>query len=344
MEDRTTRAAQLAALARLGLPHSPVPEPSPLLVLDDAPPRPVPGAFGTASPLEAVVEERQRELFARTQELNEALDALKRNQAKLVEAEKQASLAGLVAGMAHELNTPIGTALTAATALGDAAARVTEQVERHALRRSDLMHFLKLVGDVTPLILGSLNRSVGLIDSFKRLAVGGAGEERRRFDLRRRVEQALVGFAPKARRDGHRLTSACPAGIGMDGYPDLLGQVLSALVQNALLHGLSPDRPGAVAILAREDGDTVELRCVDDGRGIDPEHLDRIFDPFFTTGRGKGAAGLGLNVVHNAVTRVLGGTVRVDSEPGLGTTVSLRLPRRAPCPDESALLADGADA
>ncbi|HEY0832951.1 MAG TPA: HAMP domain-containing sensor histidine kinase [Azospirillum sp.] len=338
MEDRTDRAAQIEALARLGLPHAPLAAPPPPPIAEESALLAAGGAFGATGSLEAVVEERQRELFARTQELNEALDALKRNQTRLVEAEKQASLAGLVAGMAHELNTPIGTALTAASALGDAAARVTDQVERQALRRSDLMQFLKLVGDVTPLILGSLHRSVGLIDSFKRLAVGGAGEERHPFDLRRRVEQVLVGFAGRARRDGHRLTSACPDGISMDGYPELLGQVLGALVDNALVHGLAPDRPGAVAILAREDGDTVELRCVDDGCGIDPEHLDRIFDPFFTTGRGKGAAGLGLNVVHNAVTRVLGGTVRVDSEPGLGTTVSLRLPRRTPSPDESAVV------
>ena len=280
--------------------------------------------------LEDHLQDRARLLFDRTQELNEALDELRRQQARLVQAEKQAALAGLVAGMAHEMNTPIGTALTAASALDDAAEEVAQAFESGRLTRSDMRRFLTLARDAAPLILSSLQRSVRLIDSFKRLAVGDAAAERRRFDLRQPIDRVLTGFSPRARQEGHRLTAACPAGLVMDGFPEVLEQVLDGLIANALDHGLAPGRPGTVALLARGEDDTVELRCVDDGAGIAPDHLDRVFDPFFTTGRSRGASGLGLNIVHTAVTGLLGGTIRCDSQPGLGTTVTLRLPCRAP--------------
>ncbi|HYE52066.1 MAG TPA: PAS-domain containing protein [Azospirillaceae bacterium] len=292
----------------------------------------VPG-LGWVSIYNDVTEQRrQAEATARARaEAEEALAELRATQESLVEAERLASLGGLVAGVAHELNTPVGIGYTAASFLSDRLRDFRAQVESGQVRRSDLTEFLDLVEETANLLTVNTGRASRLVQSFKNVAVDQTSDERRRFELRGYLEEIALSVGPQWKRPGHALEIDCPAGIEMDGYPGALSQVVANLIVNATVHAYPDGRAGRLSLsVARAGPDRVELVFADDGDGIAPEHLPRIFDPFFTTRRGTGSTGLGLNIVYNLVTGTLGGRVEVRSAPGAGTRFVLRLPLTAP--------------
>ncbi|MCV2357205.1 PAS domain S-box protein [Paucibacter sp. B2R-40] len=280
--------------------------------------------------LEARVAERTEELARRNQELDAALSVLKHAQTELVRAEKLASLGSLVAGIAHELNTPIGNAMLMATTLA-ARQKAFEAAVADGLRRSTLQNFLDGLREASTMLEASLSRAAELISSFKQVAVDQSSYQRRSFDLREVLHETALSLGPSLKLCGTRLLEDVPAGLLMDSYPGPLIQVFMNIVNNAVLHAFEPGRSGCVTIAARALGeDSVVIKVADDGCGMSSEHLQRAFDPFFTTKLGQGGSGLGLHIVYNLVTGLLGGKVSLRSELGQGTQISIELPRCAP--------------
>lgn len=267
---------------------------------------------------------------ARTLELTTALEHLQRTRDDLVQAEKLASLGALVAGVAHELNTPIGNALTTASTLQHRMQAFGDTVSRGELRRSALDDLVRDSQEMADLITRSCERAGQLISSFKQVAVDQTSEQRRHFDLRTLVEDNIDALRPSFKRAPWVIQIDIPHGLDCDSYPGPLGQVIANLVQNAALHAFA-DRPqGRLRISARADGDSIDLRIEDDGRGMDPATLAHIFEPFFTTRLGHGGSGLGLSVSRNIATGMLGGHLTARSEPGRGSCFSLLFPKVAP--------------
>ncbi len=263
-------------------------------------------------------------------ELRKALDQLSQARDRLVQSEKMVSLGQLVAGVAHEINTPIGVALTAATHLGERTQEFTRMVAEGQLKRSDLQAYTSMAEQSTTLLHFNLQRAAQLIQSFKQVAVDQASEQRRDFDLNDYLEQLVTSLRPEARKQGHSIALNCPDGIAMSSYPGALAQVLSNLISNALVHAYPQGSNGTIRVLVRDRGHAVAVMVEDDGAGIPAEHLNRIYDPFFTTRRGSGGSGLGLHIVFNIVNETLGGDILCSSLPGEGTIFTLSLPRHAP--------------
>ncbi len=287
--------------------------------------------------LEERVLARTREIAlaqARTEEVNaqlaSALGNLQLAQSELVRSEKLAALGALVAGVAHELNTPIGNALLAATTLSARQTAMGREVSS-GLRRSVLDGFLKDVHEYAVFIEGSLGRAAELIQSFKQIAADQTSYQRRVFELSTAVHEIALSLAPTLRRGGAAIINDTQAGIELDSYPGPLGQVFINFVNNAMLHAFE-GRAGGRIRFSSEFVTPGQVRVIveDDGRGIANENLGKIFDPFFTTKLGQGGSGLGLHIVHNLVTGVLAGRVEVRSEAGKGTTFYIDLPLVAP--------------
>jgi signal transduction histidine kinase len=273
--------------------------------------------------LEARVEQR-------THELSRSIEQLKQTQAELLQAEKLASLGALVAGVAHELNTPIGNALTTATALEDASKMFQAAVVKGELRKSTMLHFVDSAVPMSELISRSCRRAANLISSFKQVAVDQTSEQRRQFDLRTLVDDHIAALRPSFKQAPWLIEIDIADGIAFDSYPGPLGQVINNLVQNAIKHGFEGRPQGTLKISASLRQDAVEIDFIDDGNGMPAEVLAHIFEPFYTTKLGHGGSGLGLSIALNIVTGVLGGTLSATSKPGLGTQFFLRLPLRAP--------------
>jgi signal transduction histidine kinase/tetratricopeptide (TPR) repeat protein len=257
------------------------------------------------------------------------------SQAQLVESEKLVSLGSLVAGVAHELNTPIGIALTASSALEDETRALRGQMEEAGgIKRSTLDGFLARTGDVSALLVRSCQRAATLITSFKQMAVDQTSEHRRTFDLLALVEDVAASLRPSLKAATWRMAVDLPKGIACDSYPGPLGQVLTNIIQNAAVHAFEGREAGLLHITASTTGDTVEMVVTDDGNGMTAQSLAHIFDPFYTTKLGKGGSGLGMTICRNIVTGPLGGQLNVTSQPGLGSQFIVRFPKEAPRPEK----------
>lgn len=276
--------------------------------------------------LEARVEER-------TSELSAMLQSLQQTQEELVHSEKMASLGSLVAGISHDLNTPIGNTMTVASTLQDRVREFNTLLANGDLKKSALLDFLHSAEEMSDLLVRSCRRSTELISSFKQVAIDQASERRRKFDLRAVVEDVLVTLRPTIKHQPWVLESEVQEGINCDSFPGPLGQVLTNLIQNACVHGFGDRGYGRVAIAASSPmAGWVRLTVSDDGVGMDGATLARVFDPFFTTRLGQGGSGLGTSIAYRIVTSILGGAISVDSELGKGSCFTLIFPMAAPQP------------
>ncbi|GJE41197.1 sensor histidine kinase [Methylobacterium soli] len=257
----------------------------------------------------------------------EALRELREAQAHLVQAEKLASLGQLVAGVAHEINTPIGLALTTSTAIDGDLKRLVRSIESGQLRRSELTQGIARLSEGMRLLFANLTRAADLVHSFKQVAIDQANEERRRFELRGWLLELMSTLEPLLRRKGHDVRLSCEAGIVIDSYPGALAQILSNLALNAVIHGFPGGRTGVLDLTVSRLG-ARDLRIVfaDNGAGIPAENLRKVFDPFFTTRRDQGSTGLGLHIVFNLVVSTLGGQIELESGPDRGTRFTIDLP------------------
>ncbi len=268
----------------------------------------------------------ERSLEQRSRDLEESLDRLRRTQLQLVEAEKQAALGQLVAGMAHELNTPIGNILTSASGLTHLYQQLAGALESGELTRTRLAESNRQGHEVALLIERNAQRAAQLIDRFKLVAADQREEQRRVFAGAPQVRAVLEGFEHRLQRRGIAVNAELAEDIVFDNYPGMLVQVLVALLNNVLDHAFDGvQQPQLWVRLLRVQAARAELAVRDNGSGIREESLARVFEPFFTTRRGAGHAGLGLHILHNLV-QALGGEVRIDSAPGAGTSVAISLP------------------
>jgi PAS domain S-box-containing protein len=299
------------------------------------------GYLGVARDISAQREaERQsRELQAelehrvshRTAELREALAHLHRAQDELLRSEKLAALGSLVAGVAHELNTPLGNCLTTASTLDERTRETQQAFAEGQIRRSSLSSYLNDASAATAILLRGLGTANELVTHFKQLSVDQTSVQRRHFRLDAVVSDVLSLMRARWKTTPYRIRTDIPEDLELDGYPGPLSQVLSNLMLNALLHAFEGRDSGELSIRARTlDAQQFELEVADDGLGMSEEVRRRAFDPFFTTKMGRGGTGLGLNIVYNIVTDILGGHVELHSEPGRGSRFVFRLPRVAP--------------
>lgn len=278
-------------------------------------------------------DQAQRELESSSQalahsngELRETVEQLQRTRGALLQAEKLSSLGTLVAGVAHELNTPIGAASVAASTLHKGSQDVQKSF-RDGLQRSVLERFLQRNDEGLAIILGNLTRMAQLTRAFKQLASDRASTERRSFDLVELVREVMLVFAPKLKQSPHQVSLEMPDSLLLDSYPGPLGQILQNLIDNALIHAFEPGMQGLVKV--RVDHDVLVRSCLievtDNGVGMSADVLAKIFDPFFTTRRGRGGTGLGLHITHQLAVEILGADLQVRSTPGQGTQFCLRL-------------------
>jgi histidine kinase len=287
---------------------------------------------GLYNDLEQKIEARTLALRRKNDELNDTLQSLRHAQKQLIESEKLASLGQLVAGVAHEINTPVGVAVTGASTLAEETARLEDLYRQGTMKRSDLDKFIDTASTISKLLLSNMERAAMLVQSFKEVAIDQTSQERRIFHLRTYIDEVLLNLTPILRKTEHQVVVECDERIEADTYPGALSQVLTNFVMNALMHAFDDGDGGAakgtMTISATQlSPDMIELRFADNGKGIAPEHLPRIFDPFFTTMRGRGGSGLGLNIVYNLVSAGLQGTISAESEVGAGTVFVVRFPR-----------------
>jgi signal transduction histidine kinase len=289
------------------------------------------GVLRTLADHQAMLEERilrrTLDLATSNDELRLAVNNLDEARAELVRGEKLAGLGSLVAGVSHELNTPIGNTAVAASALLHHVNTFRDQVAAGILRKSELQVFLTRCSEGAELIVSSSQRAAELVASFKQVAVDQTSDRRRMFLLDEVVMDVLRSMRPSFKGRDWTIDCEIPEGIRCDGYPGPLGQVITNLVQNAVFHGFRDLASGSINISARmHDVKNVLITVRDNGHGISNENLKKVFDPFFTTRLGQGGSGLGLTIVHNLVTVMLGGRIEVESVLGQGTTFSLTLP------------------
>jgi signal transduction histidine kinase len=271
------------------------------------------------------------EIGVREQALRDALADLRRTQAELIQSEKMASLGQLVAGVAHEINTPVGVALTTATQMGEEARHFVQEAEGAQLRRSRLLAFVERMNEGSRLLYANLTRAADLVQSFKQVAADQVSGEHRTFDLKDWLPELVTSLGPVLRKRGLSVRIDCPEGLTMSTFPGALGQVVTNLVVNAAVHGYPPGQPGTLHLSALRDGPgRIALVVADDGKGMPPDVQARIFDPFFTTARQHGSTGLGLHIVYNLVVQTLKGRIAVDSAPGRGTRFTVTLPVSVP--------------
>jgi two-component system NtrC family sensor kinase len=264
------------------------------------------------------------------QQTAQAMADLRRTQESLLQSERLASLGSLVAGVAHEINTPVGIALTSASVLKDATDALQAAVAADGLKKSVVLRYLETAAESTRLIMNNAYRAAHLIHSFKQIAVDQTSEARRPFALMEYLEEIVTSLRPKLKTTQIDVKLSGSDDIVLDSYPGAFAQVITNLVLNCAEHAFSAGTPGQIQINARLERDMVDLQLIDNGKGIAPELLDRIFDPFFTTRRGQGGTGLGLNIVYNLVAKQFGGTITARSTLGQGTEFTLRIPRVTP--------------
>lgn len=279
----------------------------------------------------ALNEQLEARVTQRTEALGKANDELQLAMKQLVQTEKLASLGSLVAGVAHELNTPLGNVITVATSL---RARTEEfaalLASGEGLRRSSITDFTQACLDAAAIVERNASRAGDLIGNFKAVAVDQTSTRRRHFDLAEVIREILSALHPTLRRTRHELSVDVPAGILLDSYPGPLEQVLSNMIMNSLLHGFEHTPAGRISISAEAGEDSVTLHYIDNGGGMSSNVAQQAFDPFFTTKLGKGGSGLGLYIVYNLVTAVLGGSIVLRSAPGEGVDFEMVLPKVAP--------------
>ena len=273
----------------------------------------------------------EREIRSARDAAETALRHLRDIQDSLIEAEKLAALGRMVAGVAHEINSPLGSSLTVASTLQRKAELFAAEVARGDLRRSTLGEFVELVSNASAQLVSNLGRAAERVQSFKQVAADQTKSHRRSFDASGLTGQVLSQFARQLRNRDIALSLRCEPNLAMDSYPGPFGQALTNLAVNSMTHAFSGRRKGKIDVSVRAAGhEHVEVLFADDGCGMAPDVERRAFDPFFTTRRHDGASGLGLHIVHSIVVDQLGGRLRLESKLGAGTTVQLILPRIAP--------------
>jgi signal transduction histidine kinase len=274
------------------------------------------------------IRKAKESLEAQNAALNQALTQLQEAQSELVRQEKLASLGRLVAGVAHEINTPLGICVTATSHLVQELKLTREELADGTMTEDSLHAFLDVVDQSLRIMTTNTQRAAALVRSFKQVAVDQSSDDIRSFNLGAYVNEVLLSLQPKLKGRPVKVEVDCPKDLVLDSFPGAVSQILTNMLMNSLVHGFEREQAGHIRIHAALDDDTVVFEYGDDGAGMDADTLAKLFDPFFTTKRGSGGSGLGAHILYNLVTGALGGTLRVESEPGKGLQYHLRFPRK----------------
>jgi signal transduction histidine kinase len=291
-----------------------------------------------ANDLEKRVDERTAEVLGAKELAETALETLRQAQERLVQAEKMASLGNLVAGVAHELNTPLGNMLMVSTTLQAHIADFNNHVRQGTLQRSILDNFLNESLSATNILTREAEHAAELIGNFKQVAIDQSSLRRRKFDLGTVVKETLSSLHNKLKNTVINIEIDIPSGIIMDNHPGPIEQILTNFILNSLLHGFDEGQPGSIRIEARAQNGQLYFVYEDSGHGMNEESAKHAFDPFFTTKFGQGGSGLGLYIVYNLVTTVLMGRLTLSTGPGAGTRFDLNCPLDTPADVSSAAL------
>ncbi|MCP4691564.1 MAG: transporter substrate-binding domain-containing protein [Desulfobacterales bacterium] len=275
-----------------------------------------------------LVNNLERKVEERTLQLRESMEDLEKTRDYLVQSEKMAALGGLVAGVAHEINTPIGLGVTDASFLEETTREFSELYSADLLKRSDFEKYIKRATASASGILRNLERAAELISSFKQVAVDQTSDQRRRFALKSYIDEILLSLRPQFNKTSHTITVNCPGDLEIDSHPGAFSRIITNFVTNSLMHGFEGVEKGEIRLDVTTGGDELLFRYGDNGRGMDEACVQRIFDPFFTTRRARGGAGLGMHIVYNLVTRTLGGRIECESAPGEGARFLIRMKLR----------------
>jgi PAS domain S-box-containing protein len=276
--------------------------------------------------LELRVKERTAELQDANEALRHSLERLKITQDQLIQAEKAVALAGLVAGIAHEINNPVGIGVTSASYLEEQTREMKAMYDQGTMTRSALETYLQSAEEISVILLKNLQRAAEQVKSFKQVAVDQTSSEKRRFKLKAYIDDLMLSLHPKLKHTQHLVTIHCPDDLEIVSYPGAFSQILTNLVINTLIHGFEHRPQGKIQIDVSSVEHQLRLRYHDNGRGMSPEERLRAFDAFYTTKRGQGGTGLGLHIVYNLVTQRLGGEISCESAPGEGTTFIIQVP------------------
>ena len=277
--------------------------------------------------LELRVSDRTQQLLEANQELSNTLKILKDTQNDLVQSEKMASLGNLVAGVSHEINTPLGISITAISYLSQETQKLDTFFKTNEMTKKNLQDFVDNALESTNLISSNLKRASDLIKSFKKIAVDQVTENKRKFKVKAYIEKILLSLRPKLKKTKHKVEILCNEKLEIDNYPGAFAQVITNLVINSILHGYDQNESGTIIFDIREKNKKILLKYSDDGKGIKKDHQPKIFDPFFTTKRNSGGTGLGLHILYNTVVQKLNGTVKCESKIGKGTTFIINIPK-----------------
>ena len=266
----------------------------------------------------------------RTLALSQSVEQLQQAQSQLIESEKLAALGGLVAGVAHEVNTPLGIAVTATSVLSETLDSLRQQFTAQTLTSQQFSDLLAQASDSTQMLVNNLQRAARLVRDFKQTAVDQVSEARSQFQVEQVLRALIASLHPETRKVPVEPLLECPSGLQMNSLPGVLTQVLANLILNSVRHAFADQAAPLIEIRLQEQGEQVLLDYRGNGCGVPESLRERIFEPFFTTKRGSGGSGLGLNIVYNLVTRKLGGKLEFSSQPGQGVHFRLSLPRELP--------------
>jgi signal transduction histidine kinase len=276
--------------------------------------------------LEEMVTQRTHAFEEKNRELQRTLEVVNETQKQLVESEKMASLGGLVAGIAHEINTPIGIGVTAASHLEEKTNAFNALFAGGKMKKSDLAKYIEVAQKSTSSILNNLHTAAELITSFKKISIDQSSETVQKLELNTYFKEIIISLRPKLKKTGIEVKVICDESLVLKTYPGSISQLITNFIMNSLIHAFDETTSGLITLEAVAKEDRLLLRYSDNGKGIASEHLDKIFDPFFTTRRGSGGSGLGLNIIYNIVTQKLEGTIEVQSILGEGTTFNVDIP------------------
>jgi len=267
-----------------------------------------------------------RILTSAKEKAESSFNELQSMQSQLVESEKMASLGGLVAGISHEINTPLGVAKTSASHVEDELKKMTNSFSEGTLTKSSMEDFINQFSDGLHLLTANLNRASELMTSFKQVSADQSHDEMRTINLKEYLEETIYTLKPNLRRYQVAVLLDCEDNILIDTFPGAFSQITTNLIMNSLNHAYAPEDPGSINITVTQANDLVLLTYNDDGKGMEESVLKKVFEPFFTTKRGNGGTGLGMHIIYNLVTMKLQGTIDVSSVVGQGSTFKLILP------------------
>ncbi|MBI5557040.1 MAG: PAS domain S-box protein [Deltaproteobacteria bacterium] len=276
--------------------------------------------------LDERVRKRTAQLNAANEDLLNTLDQLQKTQAQLVQSEKMASLGALVAGIAHEINTPVGIAYTAATHLDKETEQMVKLYQGGKMKRRDFEEYLTVCQESSTLLQSNLNRAGELIRGFKQVAIDQSGEAKRTFNLRQYIDEVMLSLRPVLKKTSHAIKVNCDTEIQLHSYPGAFSQILTNLFTNALNHAYEEWESGVICLDFSRAENFLHFQFRDNGRGISANDRAHIFEPFFTTNRRNGGSGLGLHIIYNIITQKLNGGITCQSEPGKGTTFAVSIP------------------